>query len=228
MHAGASLGRHRRDAANLTGAFQKPERITKGSVLGKFALVASTCIVVCATLASAQQIDIAVGIGTLMSASPASAGLNFQPPAEKSGSYVNVSGDLVGLKKRLGLNIETAWRSRQANYEGYETYRPILTDVNALFQPRLGKKVALDLFGGVGVASTRFNLPASCNIPGCINYTSSYHLMEDLGGGIRYYVWHRVFVRPEIHYYHIQNNFEFNSNNVVRVGASIGFTIGPD
>jgi hypothetical protein len=43
-----------------------------------------------------------------------------------------------------------------------------------------------------------------------------------------------VFIRPEIHYYHIQNNnnnlsdngFNFNSNNVFRVGASIGFTLG--
>jgi hypothetical protein len=52
--------------------------------------------------------------------------------------------------------------------------------------------------------------------------------MEDLGGGIRYYVWHHLFVRPEIHYYHIQNNVEFNTDNLFRVGASIGYTIGPD
>ena len=69
----------------------------------------------------------------------------------------------------------------------------------------------------------------NCGIGGCINYQSSNHFMEDLGGGIRYYVWHHAFVRPEVHYYHIQSNTdEFSSNNVVRVGASIGYTIGRD
>jgi hypothetical protein len=53
--------------------------------------------------------------------------------------------------------------------------------------------------------------------------------MVDLGGGIRYYVWNHVFVRPEVRYYHIVNNTDvFSSDNVFRVGASIGYTIGPD
>ena len=30
--------------------------------------------------------------------------------------------------------------------------------------------------------------------------------MEDLGVGLRYYVWNHFFVRPEIHYYHIDGN----------------------
>ena len=195
----------------------------------KFALLVPTCTVLLfATLAPAQQIDIALGGSVLMASSPTSSSVNFQPPSEKGGTYINISGDFVKFKHRLGLNVETAWRYKTGNYEGYETYRPIFTDVNALFQPKLGKKLGLDLMGGVGVASTRFNLVTSCNSPGCINYTSSNHFMEDLGGGIRYYVWRHVFVRPEVHYYHIQNNQEFNSNNVIRVGASIGYTIGPD
>jgi hypothetical protein len=162
-----------------------------------------------------------------MSSSANSDSVNFHPPTEKSGSYLSLSGDFVGFRhSRLGLNVETAFRLRQANYDGTETYRPILTDVNALFQPRVTEKLGLDLFAGVGVASNRFNLKTSCNIPSCINYTSSNHFMEDFGGGIRYYVWRHVFVRPEVHYYHIHNNVEFNSNNVIRVGASIGHTIG--
>jgi hypothetical protein len=197
--------------------------------LRRFAPIASAYTVfLFATLAHTQQVDIALGGSTLMASSPTSSSVNFQPPSEKGGTYINISGDFVKFKHRLGLNVETAWRYKTGNYEGYETYRPIFTDVNALFQPKLGKKLGLDLMGGVGVASTRFNLVTSCNSPGCINYTSSNHFMEDLGGGIRYYVWRHVFVRPEVHYYHIQNNQEFNSNNVIRVGASIGYTIGPD
>ncbi len=106
-----------------------------------------------AQFASAQQGDIMFGGGTLMSSSPSSGSANFQQPGEKGGAYLNVSGDIVGFKKRLGFNIETAWRARQANYAGNnETYRPILTDFNALYQPRLSKKVGVDLFAGIGIA----------------------------------------------------------------------------
>lgn len=205
-----------------------PEGTEEDSLLGKFALTASACVVLSAALAHAQQMDLAVGGGTLMSSRPASSSVNFQPPPEKSGAYVNVSGDFIAFKhRRLGLNLETAFRVRQANYDGYEKYRPILTDVNALFQPRLSEKIGLELLGGIGVASTRFNLLASCNLPGCINYTNSNHFMEHVGAGVRYSVWNRVFVRPEVHYYHIQNNVEFNSGNVFRVGVSLGYSFHP-
>ncbi len=184
-------------------------------------------------LAAAQQGDIMFGGGTLLSSSPASGSQNFESPSEKGGTYLNVTGDIIGFRRRLGFGVETAWKASQGNYADFvgETYRPILTDFNGVFQPKLGKKFGADLFAGIGVASTRFYVPSivSCSyFSGCINYTSSDHFMEDFGGGLRYYVWHHFFVRPELHYYHIQNNVEFNSGNVVRVGGSIGYTIGND
>jgi hypothetical protein len=186
-----------------------------------------------AQLASAQQGDIMIGGGTLLSSSPATGLGNFQQPAEKGGAYLNITGDVITFKRRIGFGVETAWRASQGNYSDYEgeTYRPILTDFNAVFQPKITKKIGAALFGGIGIASTRFYVPevVSCSyFSGCINYSSSDHFMEDVGGGIRYYVWHHFFVRPELHYYHIQNNVEFNSDSVVRVGASIGYTIGSD
>jgi hypothetical protein len=203
-------------------------------LLRKLALLAPVfAFLFFAHFASAQQGDIMFGGGTLMSSSSYnSSSQTFTNLAERGGTYLSVSGDVVGFKRRYGLNVETSWRASQASYYGYESYRPILTDFNALFQPRLGKKIGLDLMGGIGVASTRFYVPyaTSCSyFTGCINYTSSHHFMEHLGGGIRYYVWNHFFVRPEVHYYHIHNNTDqFNSNNEVRVGASIGFTIGPE
>jgi len=181
-----------------------------------------------AQFAAAQQGDAMFGGGTLLSSS-ASNNTSFLP-SEKGGAYLNVSADVV-FKKRIGFNWETAWRASQGAYAEGENFRPILTDFNALYQPRLGKKIGLDLMGGIGISATRFYLPeiTSCNFTGCINYDSSHHFMEHLGGGIRYYVWHHVFVRPEIHYYHVQNNTnEFNTENLFRVGASIGYTIGPE
>jgi len=196
--------------------------------LRKLALLASISgFLFLAQFASAQQGDIMFGGGTVLSPSSSN---SDAAPSEGGGTYLNVSGDVVGFRRRIGFNFETAWRATQATYFLPETYRPILTDFNALYQPRLGKKVGLDLMGGIGIAATRFYLPqiTSCSFTGCINYTSSDHFMEHLGGGLRYYVWHHVFVRPEIHYYHVENNVEFNSGNLIRVGASVGYTIGPD
>jgi hypothetical protein len=226
--AGRSLGLTvRRDATSKAAASCQVDRTDKGSVLRKFALLAPACaVLLLAAFAPAQQVDIMVGGSVLRASSLTSSSVNFQPPTEKGGTYINISGDFVKFKHRLGLNVETAWRYKKGNYEGYETYRPIFTDVNALLQPKLTKRIGLDLMAGVGIASTRFNLLTSCGVAGCINYTSSNHFMEHLGGGIRYYVWRHLFVRPEIHYYHIQNNVEFISPNVFRFGASIGYTIG--
>ena len=178
-----------------------------------------------AQFASGQQGDAMFGGGTLLSSSASNGSL----PSEKGGAWLNVSADVV-FKKRIGFNWETAWKASQGAYAAQENFRPILTDFNALYQPRLGKKIGLDLMGGIGISTTRFYLPqiTQCNFTGCINYDSSHHFMEHLGAGIRYYVWHHVFVRPEIHYYHVQNNDvnEFNTDNLFRVGASIGYTIG--
>ena len=180
-----------------------------------------------AQFASAQQGDVFLGGGTLLSSS---ANSNSSFPSEKGGLYINLGGDVI-FYKHLGVNVETAWRATQGVYETGLNYRPILTDFNLLYQPRLGKKLGLDLMAGIGAGDTRFYQPGA-SVSGYANYVSTDHFMEHLGGGIRYYVWNHVFVRPEIHYYHIQNNNSltdngyFNSNNVFRVGASIGYTIG--
>jgi hypothetical protein len=209
--------------------------LQKGTVLRKFALLASACsVLLLASFASAQQGDIMIGGSILTSLSRPSDLATFHQPIEKGGIYPSVSGDFVKFKHRLGINAEVAWRYKKGDYPfNGETYRPIFSDVNVLFQPNLtkSKKVGLDIFAGIGVASTIFYVPyaTTCSLPtsGCITYTSSNHFLEDIGGGVRYYVWHRlphVFIRPEAHYYHIQNNVEFNSPNIFRVGASVGYT----
>ncbi len=192
-----------------------------------------------AQFASAQQGDAMFGAGTLLSSSASAAQQVTGNVSERGGTYLNISADVI-FHKRFGVMWETAWRASQATYiPGQINDRPILTDFNAMFQPKLGKKVGLDLFGGIGIASTRFYYPftTSCTyFNGCINYTSNHNFMQDAGVGIRYYVWHHVFVRPEIHYYHIDGNSNtntanpggFSSDNVFRVGASIGYTIGGD
>jgi len=178
--------------------------------------------------ASAQQADAMFGFGTVMSSGSCDPNIGLCP--EKGGLYPNVGADVI-FHKRVGFGFDTAWRGGQGNYGGIGLpYRPILFDFNAVYQPRLGKKAGLDLFGGVGWQSTRFySANYTCNFFNCINYVSSNHFLVDVGAGIRYYVWGHVFVRPEVRYYKINNNtVDFTSGNVVRAGASIGYTIGPE
>jgi opacity protein-like surface antigen len=209
--------------------------------LRKLTLLAVVCgLLFLASFASAQQGDVFFGAGTLLSSAASASQQLSGNIAERGGAYLNIGGDVAGFKHHLGFMVETSWRASQATYiQGQINYRPILTDFNALYQPHLTKKVGLDLFGGIGLASTRFYYPfaTSCSyFSGCINYTSEHEFMQDLGAGIRYYFWHHVFVRPEIHYYHIDGNSNtntvnpggFSSDNVVRVGGSIGYTIGGD
>lgn len=178
--------------------------------------------------ASAQQADAMFGFGTLMSSGSCDNNTGLCP--EKGGLYTNVGADVI-FHKRIGFAFDTTWRASQGNYAGIGLpYRPILFDFNAVYQPRLGKKAGLDLFGGVGWQSTRFYSGTyTCSYFNCINYVSSNHFLVDVGAGIRYYVWGHVFVRPEVRYYNIHNNtVDFTSGNIVRAGASIGYTIGPE
>ena len=194
----------------------------------KFALLATvfSCFLL-ADFAAAQQADAMLGFGTLMSSSKTTADGVI---AEKGGFYPAVSADVI-FRQHVGFNFEVAWRGSQGIYGGCvgcQPYRPILYDFNAVFQPKLSKKVGADLMAGVGAQSTRFYLPYCTSSFGCHNYTSSNHFLVHIGGGVRYYVWNHVFVRPEAHFYRINNNDEFSGGNIVRVGASIGYTIGPE
>ncbi len=190
----------------------------------KLAFLTAVCVFFfLANFASAQQGDAMFGGGTLISSGSCSSTTGFCP--EKGGFYPAVSADVI-FHKRIGFNFETAWRASQGDYAG-QPYRPIITDFNAMYQPRLGKKIGADLMAGIGWQSTRFYLPYCTGTFSCDNFVSTRHFLVDIGGGIRYYVWGHVFVRPEVHYYQIVNNTDvFSSGNVFRVGASIGYTIG--
>lgn len=200
----------------------------KGQVLRKFALLSLTCasLLSLSRLALAQHGDIMVNGGELDSLTALTDVATFQPPQERHGIYFGLEGEYTPAGHRVGFNVESSWKYNRGDYYGYETYRPFFTDVNGLYQTKITKKVGLDLMGGVGVASNRFYPVAPCEIPGCVNYTSANHFMEDLALGVRYPFWRRFFVRPEVHYYHIQNNQGFNSDNVFRGAVSIGYRWG--
>jgi hypothetical protein len=179
-----------------------------------------------ATSAPAQQIDFAVGASTLWSPKQISASQAFLPPAVSGGVYAGASLQYL-TEKRVGLNIEGALRPKEALYNGYQYFRPVLYDVNGVYALRLAPKARGDIMAGVGAETLLFYKQTTCNYSGgCQTFVNDTHFLVHGGIGVRYYVWHEFFVRPEAHYYYIPNNFQFHSDHVVRLGVSIGHTFG--
>jgi hypothetical protein len=204
------------------------DNLTKGAVLRKFALIASGCaVLLLANFVDAQQMDIAVGAGALLSSTYSGSSQAFLPPGEKGGMYPSLSADVI-FKNRLGFSGEVAVRAKQGVYNNYQPFRPILYDFNALFAPRFGEKLGAEFMAGAGGESIRFyNANGVCGYPtGCFAHVSSNHLLVHAGAGVRYYFWRSFFVRPEAHLYWVHNNTQFNSDYIGRVGVSIGYTFG--
>jgi hypothetical protein len=182
-----------------------------------------------ASFAHAQepQVDFAGGGNTLWSPKNTTASEAFLPPAEKGGLYPSLSFQYLNQKDR-GFNIEGAFRYHEGLYNNFQYYRPILIDVNGVYSRRLRPKTHGDIMAGPGIQSLLFYGQRGCGLSagGCVANLNSTHFLLHAGFGIRYYAWRNVFVRPEAHYYFIVNNHEFHSDNVFRIGASVGYTFG--
>jgi hypothetical protein len=181
------------------------------------------------TFAHSQQFDFAVGGATLFSAENTTASQAYLPPGEKGGVYPSVSIERV-FKNHYGYSAEVAFRYHEGSYNGYQKYRPVIYDINGVYNPRLAKKYTADLQAGIGGQSTFFYGPSgNCDYPGCATHLDSNRFLLHAGFGLRYALFHRLFVRPEANYYYIINNsIDFHSNNVLRLGASLGYTFPRD
>jgi len=197
--------------------------------LRKFALVASAYVVLLfAAFAQAQQIDVAVGGSTLFSTKNTTASEAFPPPAEKGGTYAGFSIDRI-FENHFGYSAEVSTLYHQGLYNGYQRFRPFLYDVNGVFTHHVRNRINADFMAGVGGESLIFyNQFSACKFSSCPVSVNSNHLLVHVGADVRYTVWRNFFVRPEAHFYRIVNNTEFHSGNVLRLGASIGYTFGSE
>jgi len=178
---------------------------------------------------AAQQADFAFGLSSVSSTSAANAGVDYTPQSVGGGVFLGFSGDAL-IRHNFGVQGEINWRSGQNSYLGVQPFRPIFYDFNAIWVPKLSKRVSAELLAGIGAQSARFYQPFITSCSGftgtCTNYTSVNHFMGDVGGGLRLYVTDHFFVRPEARLYLVRNNVEFSSGKVGRYGVSIGYTFG--
>jgi hypothetical protein len=206
-------------------------RTKRGLYLRKFAFLISVCVLfVSAELAHAQQFDVAVGGNTLISTKNTTASQTYLAPPEKAGTYPSVSIDRI-FKNHFGYSAEFAFRYHYALYNYYQQFRPVIYDVNGLYSTHVAKRTTANFMAGVGGQTVLFYSPyGSClYTTGCSTHLDTNHFLAHLGAGVQYRLWRNFFVRPEAHYYRIFNNTnEFHSDNVLRVGASIGYTFHRD
>ena len=195
----------------------------------RFALVVFACtLVAAARMACAQQVDFAVGGSTVWSPQNTTAAIGFLPPAMRGGVYPSATLQYLS-PRRLGLNAEFAFRDKRAIYNGFQPYRPFLYDVNAVYATRFADQISGDFMAGVGGQTVLFyNEFGNCTLTsgGCITHLNSTRLLFHAGAGVRYYFWRNFFARPEAHWYYVVNNTQFHSNNLFRVGVSVGHTWG--
>jgi outer membrane protein with beta-barrel domain len=192
------------------------------------ASVLRLALVLCAlaNFAHGQQVDFGLNGSTLWSPKPLTSSQAYVPPAESGGTYAGASLQYFG-QRRWGLNIEGAFRAKEGLYNGYQHYRPILYDANIVYPYRLAAKTRADFMAGIGGQTVLFYNTTNCGfVAGCRTYVDSTHFLIHAGFGVRYYFWRTFFIRPEAHYYFIPNNFEFHSDHVFRLGATIGHTFG--
>jgi hypothetical protein len=185
-------------------------------------------LVLSASTLFAQSADVAFGIGTVKGASTSNVGSNYSPQSVGGGVFPSFSGDFL-IMKHFGVSGEVAWRATQNNYFGFQPFRPLFYDFNAIYVPTLGKAAAAELQAGIGAESIRFytgSIQCSYLTYSCTNYVSSNHFMGHFGAGLRLYPFGNFFIRPEAHIYLVRNNVEFSGAFAERFGVSIGYSFG--
>lgn len=195
----------------------------------KLTLLLALCVLfVASRTAHAQQLDAALGFGTMTATSGPDDLAGGNIVSQRGGLFPSFSADVLFLHHhQIGIQGEVAWRASQNLYADTLPFRPILYDFNGIWAPRIGKRIQPELMAGFGGETLRFYGQINCTFVGCTDYSSSEHLTGHLGAGIRLYVWHNVFLRPEAHVYEIHNNNEFPSSNANRFAISIGYSLKP-
>lgn len=172
------------------------------------------------------QVDLGFSMSGVKGTSFTNAGSNYFPQDVGGGAFPGFNGDFL-FHKNLGIEGEVAWRATQNLSQGLAPFRPIFYDFGGIWAPPLGKHAAAEVTTGIGGESVRFYTGTiNCSFVSCTDYVSTNHFLWDVGGGVKLYAWRNLFIRPEVRFYLIHNNFEFSSNHATRIGATLGYSFG--
>jgi hypothetical protein len=176
-------------------------------------------------LAQAQQIDASVGASVIKAPAASTAVGSYSPQSLRGGLYPAVAADVL-LKHWLGVGAEVSWRAHSGLYAGYQPFRPLLYDVNAVFAPSFGRKSGIAVQAGLGEERLAFSQGSfDCGyFTSCATYADSSHLLVHIGFAFRYYAFRSLFVSPDANLYFIHDNTLFSSGHAQRYGISIGYS----
>lgn len=189
-----------------------------------------------ASLAHAQSgLDVFFGVGTMMDSSSNASIDTFQTgnpytTPRLGGTFGKAGADFM-LTKHFGIGAETDFRFSQAAYAGLNS-RPTFYDFNGIWTPtgHAERRVVPEIEGGVGGARMSFYYPSSyCDqFAGCSSSNtfveSSNHFQVHMSAGVRLYVTHHIFVRPQVDAHWVNNFFQYGSSWVPEYGASVGWS----
>lgn len=205
-------------------------RVIRGTVPLIFALCA------CAGFVGAQEgPEVFFGVGTAMAPSSNNlidtfgTGNPFTTP-RMGGTFGKFGADIM-IKPSFGIGGEADFKFSQGSYAGLN-YRPMFWDFNGIFAPSRFKRVVPELQAGLGGVNLKFYYSSAyCDqFAGCSTSNqfieSSNHFQFHLGGGIRFYVTHHIFIRPQVDAHWVNNFYQFGSSWVPEYTGSIGWSFG--
>jgi hypothetical protein len=214
-------------------------------VTSKKVLLLSVLLLGSATLVRAQGVSPYFGLGSATNGAGTSArcpaGYLFDSftglcePGPIIGGLFGVFGADFMFKPHLGINGEYAFRFAQADYlpaAGLK-FRPGFYDVNAVWEPGPGKRIAPFLEGGIGSARVALYITQQCTITG-INCTATYpagfngnHFQVHAGLGLKLYIQRSLFIKPQVDFHYVIHlTDQFGSDWVPQYTASVGYTFG--
>jgi hypothetical protein len=177
-----------------------------------------------------EQIDVSVGAAGMKSSSSSNPAPGYQPQTMGGGLYGAVDGDFLWRLKpgRLGVGLDVSWRASRNLYLGYQPYRPLYFDFNAVWTAPLNQRVSYKFLAGMGAQHIFFYGVPSCAHSSYCPYTLYYsdqHALGTFGGSFRLYFWQNAYLEPEVRALAVQNNYsDFSSTWGFRGTVSIGYT----
>jgi hypothetical protein len=157
------------------------------------------------------------------------AGVTFNTPS-MGGFFGTVGGDVI-FRQRIGIGAEYSFRKDRGPYAGLE-YRPTFYDVNAVYYPLSNvRRIAPEIQAGVGRSKLSFyDTPGFCMIApqGCRSSNAEIetldHLQLHFAGGVRFFVWKGLFLRPQFEIRWVDSFPDFGSPWVTEYTLAVGYT----